>query len=101
LAKELIEKYLVSKNGTTEMYKKDPRVPARQDVITALEATDPDLHQFLNSAKNGIPMPNVPEMSSVWNAVGSSIKLIVTKKETPAASLKQAKAQIDAALAKK
>ena len=31
---------------------------------------------FLNSALNGIPMPNIPEMANVWGAVGSAMGVI-------------------------
>ena len=76
LAKELIENYLVSKEGIITLYKEDPRGPSRKDALEVLAKDYPNLTSFFKSAENGIPMPNVPEMGAVWGAMGNSMDLI-------------------------
>ena len=100
LAKELIENYLVSKEGIANLYKEDPRGPSRLDVLDEIKKSDQDLAQFMESAKVGIPMPNVPEMSAVWGAVGGALSLIASGQATPKDALNQAKKQIEASIKK-
>ena len=66
LAKELIEGYFLTKSGIHTIYLADPRGPSRIDVIELLGNQNKDLKAFMQSAKNGIAMPNVPEMGAVW-----------------------------------
>ncbi|MCB0419828.1 MAG: maltose/maltodextrin ABC transporter substrate-binding protein MalE [Bdellovibrionales bacterium] len=95
LAKELIEKYLVSKTGIHRLFKEDPRGPSRQDVLNELAGQHPDLMNFMESARVGIPMPNVPEMGSVWVAVGGALSLINMGKSSVNEALTQAQRQIE------
>jgi maltose-binding protein MalE len=48
----------------------------------------------MESAKEGIPMPNIPAMAAVWNAMGSALSLSLTGKEEPKKALEHAKTQI-------
>ncbi len=100
LAKELIENYLVNKSGALKLYKADPRGPSRKDVLAELKS-DKDLQAFVESAKNGIPMPNVPAMSAVWSSVGSALQQIIQGKKDAAVALKTAQKQILSTLKKK
>lgn len=94
LAKVLIEQYLVSKKGVLALYQADPRGPARADAIAELSKDNADLRQFMESAKVGVPMPNIPAMGAVWNAMGAALSLTVTGKEVPKKALEHAKTQI-------
>jgi len=94
LAKVLIEQYLVSKKGILALYQADPRGPSRADAIAELSKDNVDLRQFMESAKNGVPMPNIPAMGAVWNAMGSALMLTITGKELPKKALEHAKTQI-------
>ena len=100
LAKEFIENYLVSFEGIVSLYKNDPRGPSRSDAIAQLSKDDPDLLNFMKSAENGIPMPNVPQMGAVWGSMGSALNLIVSGQSTPEEALKVARQQIYSAVAK-
>jgi maltose/maltodextrin transport system substrate-binding protein len=79
-AKEFIEKYLMSKNGIKLFYKYDNRAPARVDVLNELGAQDPNLEVLKKSAENGVAMPNIPQMSSVWSAMGKALSLSLEQK---------------------
>ncbi len=94
IAKEFIENYLVSRDGIISLYKKDPRGPSRKDALTFLSKTNPDLVSFFQSATDGVPMPNVPEMGAVWSAMGSSLNLIFSGRSKVKESLDLAVKQI-------
>lgn len=97
LAKELVEGYFMTKSGIHTIYLADPRGPSRKDVIAELGNQNKDLQAFMQSAKNGIPMPNVPEMGAVWGAAGSALKLIVNQQSTPSEAMEKAVQQIKSA----
>lgn len=100
LAKELVEKFLVTKKGILTLYKHDPRGPSREDAVNELSLTSPHLRAFMESAKNGLPMPNVPEMGIVWQSMGAALSLVLSGESTPEKALKEAKLQIESALAR-
>ncbi len=82
-AKEFAEKYLLSKKGIELFYKYDNRAPARIDALNELSAKDERLLTLKKSAENGVAMPNIPQMGSVWNAMGKALSLSLEQK-TPA-----------------
>jgi len=58
------------------------------------KTTDPDLKAMGQAGVNAIPMPNIPEMGSVWTAADNAITLAVTGKQDAAGALKDAGTQI-------
>lgn len=80
LAREFIEKYLLSQNGIKLFYQYDNRAPARIDVLTAISLMDPKLSILKKSAENGVAMPNIPQMASVWSAMGKALSLSLEQK---------------------
>jgi maltose/maltodextrin transport system substrate-binding protein len=96
LAKELVEGYFMTKKGIRSIYEADPRGPSRKDVIAEIGNTNADLKAFMLSAQNGLPMPNVPQMGSVWGAAGSALKLIVNQQSSPEEAMTKAVKQIQA-----
>jgi maltose/maltodextrin transport system substrate-binding protein len=79
-AKEFIEKFLLSQKGITTFYKFDNRAPARIDVLTELSKSDPKVEILRRSAENGVAMPNIPQMGSVWTAMGKALSLSLEQK---------------------
>lgn len=79
-AKEFIEKFLLSQKGITTFYKFDNRAPARIDVLTELSKSDPKVEILRKSAENGVAMPNIPQMGSVWTAMGKALSLSLEQK---------------------
>ncbi len=63
------------------------------------KTTDPDLKAMGQAGINAIPMPNIPEMGSVWTATDNGITLAVTGKQAPDAALKDAATQIRSLIA--
>ena len=94
LAKEFIEKYLVTYNGILTLYNEDPRGPSRKDVLEHLSKSDQVLNAFMKSAENGIPMPNIPEMGAVWGSLADALQLTFMGQVLPKVALRTAVKQI-------
>ena len=66
LANEFLMKYIGTYEGQKALYEAEPRIPAWESL--AEEVTDDSVTSgFLASAKNGVPMPSIPEMGTVWD----------------------------------
>ena len=78
--KLLAESFILDFFATVEvqeaMYNSDPRLPATKSLFAIVEAADPVAAVFAASASNGIPMPNIPEMGSVWGPFGDALLII-------------------------
>lgn len=75
LAQEFLVNYLGTEDAQRALYEADPRIPAWSTLATEV-SSDPVIAGFLASAQNGVPMPSIPEMGSVWelwNAAQSQI----------------------------
>jgi arabinogalactan oligomer/maltooligosaccharide transport system substrate-binding protein len=75
LAQEFLVNYLGTEDAQRALYEADPRIPAWSSLAEEV-ASDPIIAGFLASSQNGVPMPSIPEMGSVWdfwNAAESQI----------------------------
>jgi len=85
-ATEFVVNYIGSFDGQYGMFLGERRGTARADVFSFIEAdAGPELYdvlQFSKSASVGTPMPNVPEMASVWGAMGDALGLIINGQDT-------------------
>jgi hypothetical protein len=64
---------------------------------SVLEITDdPDLKAMGEAGASAMPMPNIPEMGSVWTAADNGITLAVTGEQTPEESMTDAAEQVRA-----
>ncbi len=97
LVYDFLFNYFATKKTMLALYAKDPRIPA---FLPAYEevAQDPILRGFAESIANGVPMPNIPQMSAVWGAWADAMSLIGNLQLTPAEALKQAADNIRATL---
>jgi arabinogalactan oligomer/maltooligosaccharide transport system substrate-binding protein len=66
LANEFLVNYIGTEEAQQALYDADPRIPAWSTVAEAA-ASDPITAGFLASSQNGVPMPSIPEMGSVWD----------------------------------
>jgi maltose-binding protein MalE len=76
LAQSFILDFFATVDVQAAMYAEDPRLPATKSLFAIVETEDPIAAQFAASAANGIPMPNIPEMGSVWGPVGDALLII-------------------------
>jgi len=75
LAQEFLVNYLGTEDAQRALYEADPRIPAWTSLAEEV-SSDPIIAGFVASSKNGVPMPSIPEMGSVWefwNAAESQI----------------------------
>jgi len=76
LAQSFILDFFATVEVQQAMYESDPRLPATKSLFAVVEAADPIAAVFAASAANGIPMPNIPEMGSVWGPFGDALLII-------------------------
>jgi arabinogalactan oligomer / maltooligosaccharide transport system substrate-binding protein len=67
-AKTLVTNFFSTPSAQTELAAAGGRAPAN----TKAKANDPVLAQFGAAGKGGVPMPNIPQMSSVWSDLGAA-----------------------------
>jgi arabinogalactan oligomer / maltooligosaccharide transport system substrate-binding protein len=67
-AKDLVTNFIAQASSQTVLAAANGRPPAN---IRA-KSSDPVLAQFSKASKGGVPMPNIPQMSSVWSDLGQA-----------------------------
>lgn len=75
LAQTFLLDYIATTDTMVKLYEVGDRPPA---LISAYDevSSNPDVQAFGASAADGFPMPNIPEMSSVWGALGDAVSVI-------------------------
>jgi maltose/maltodextrin transport system substrate-binding protein len=95
LAREFIERYLLTDEGLIAMNSAKPvGVPALLSVYQKLSETDVHLRQLKTCVDYGEVMPNVPQMGQFFSAVGAALQLAAAGRLSPAEALQQAEANI-------
>ena len=98
LAWELI-KYL-SENTSQVLFEEGSRLPVLTSAMENEWFKSADYVQgFLDQAENGIPTPNVAEMSTVWNPCANNIKSVLNGELTAKEAGKNMATQIKSAIA--
>jgi maltose-binding protein MalE len=69
-AKDLVASYMMTPAAQQVLAAANNRYPA--NVEAGKKVTDPYLAQFGKASKGGVPMPNIPQMNSVWQDLGSA-----------------------------
>ncbi|MCX9157066.1 maltose/maltodextrin ABC transporter substrate-binding protein MalE [Niveibacterium sp. 24ML] len=83
LAVEFIENYMLSQQGLKTCNADVPMgVPADKAFYKELSA-DANIKAVMESAKNGAPMPNNPEMGRFWASMASALQNITQGRQTP------------------
>jgi arabinogalactan oligomer / maltooligosaccharide transport system substrate-binding protein len=67
-AKDLVTNFFAGAAAQSQLAAANGRPPAN---IKA-KSSDPVLAQFSTASKGGVPMPNIPQMSSVWGDLGQA-----------------------------
>lgn len=93
-AKIFIEEFLLSKKSAVLFYKFDKRAPARLDALLELSQLDSKLNILKESAASGVAMPNIPQMGSVWGAMGKALSLSLEQNMDPKKALDSVVGQI-------
>ncbi len=92
LAQTFLTEFVATDDFMQQIYETGNRPSA---FISVLDQTDdPDLKAMGLAGANAIPMPNIPEMGSVWSAWNNGISLALTGDLTPEESMTDAANQV-------
>lgn len=97
LAQAFLSEFIATEETMQKLQDAGGRASAFLPVVE--KTTDPDLAAFAAAGKNGVPMPAIPEMSSVWTSWGDAITLIFQQQSAPDEAFKNAAEQIRTSIA--
>jgi maltose-binding protein MalE len=98
LAQTFVLDYIATLDVMVELYNVGLRAPAHIASFDTV-ADDPDVQAFGESASNGNPMPNIPEMASVWENFGNAVSAMYEQSATPEDALTTAAEAVRSAVA--
>ena len=92
----LAQAFLTEFVATQDFMQQSQETGLRPSAFTSVMETivDPDLKAMGEAGAGAMPMPNIPEMGSVWSAADNGITLAVTGEQTPEAAMTDAANQI-------
>jgi maltose-binding protein MalE len=100
LATSFLLDYVATQETMEALYAADYRLPTFTAVFEAAAADDPVAQTFNESAADGIPLPNIPEMGSVWTPLGDQLLLLrngeVNAEEAMGAAAEQVRSAVGA-----
>lgn len=94
LAQAFLTEYVATEEIMQLLYVEGNRYSAFESVLEATD--DDDLAAFGEAGANAMPMPNIPEMGSMWSAWDNGITLAVTGAQTPEEAMTDAAEQVRA-----
>jgi maltose-binding protein MalE len=94
LAQAFLTEFVATEEIMQLLYVEGNRYSAYQSVLDATD--DDDLAAFGEAGENAMPMPNIPEMGSMWSAWDNGITLAVTGEQTPEEAMTDAAEQVQA-----
>ena len=92
LAQAFLTEYIATQETMQLLQDTGLRPSAFKSVLATLE--DPDLAAMGESGITAMPMPNIPEMGSVWTAWDNGITLAVTGEQTAEEAMTDAAGQV-------
>ena len=97
LAEAFLFDYIATLETMQSLYSADPRPPALLEARENLE--DEIMLGFVAAGSDGLAMPAIPEMSSVWSAWGNAMELVRTGESSAEDAFGNAGEQIRALIA--
>jgi len=77
LAQEFATKYITRPKVQKALYEAEPRPPALTSVYDEVVKTDSDVRAFTEAGNGSQPLPQIPAMASVWDALGRAEAAII------------------------
>jgi arabinogalactan oligomer/maltooligosaccharide transport system substrate-binding protein len=97
LAQTFLTEIVASQDFMQQIYETGLRPSAYKSVLATM--SDPDLVAMGEAGANAMPMPNIPEMGSVWTAWNNGIALATAGTQTADAAMKDAATQVRSLIA--
>jgi arabinogalactan oligomer/maltooligosaccharide transport system substrate-binding protein len=94
LAQAFLTEFVATEDLMRLLYETGLRPSSFKSVLATTD--DPDLKAMGEAGANAMPMPNIPEMGSVWSAADNGITLAVTGEQTPEEAMTDAAEQVRA-----
>ncbi len=85
IAQTFILDFLATQEAQEAFFAADPRGPSHKGVLAGLADSDPNLAGFAASGADGIGIPNIPEMGSVWTPWTDAYQIILQGGDAEAA----------------
>lgn len=98
IAEEFLLTVIASQEVQEELFQTSQRVPALDSAMEALSVDNAELLIWSAAAENSDPMPNIPQMNSVWAPVGQATADIISGKLTAQEGMDLAQKNIEQAL---
>lgn len=92
LAQTFLTDYVATDETMQLLYESGNRPSSLKSVLAT--TNDPDLKAMGEAGANAMPMPNIPEMGSVWSAADNGITLAITGEQTPEEAMTDAANQV-------
>jgi len=92
LAQAFLTEFVATEETMQLLYETGLRPSAYKSVLATTD--DPDLKAMGEAGVSAIPMPNIPEMGSVWSAWNNGISLALTGQLSAEESMKDAAKQV-------
>jgi len=92
LAQAFLTDFVATDATMQLLYETGLRPSSLKSVLATTD--DPDLKAMGEAGGNAMPMPNIPEMGSVWSAWNNGITLAITGQLTPEESMGDAATQV-------
>ena len=97
LANEFLKQSVATQDIMLQIYENGNRPPAYLPALEQL-SDEPVVQAYADAARGGIPMPNIPEMGSVWSQTNNKLQLIAQQEQEPMAAMQDAVQGIQQAL---
>jgi maltose/maltodextrin transport system substrate-binding protein len=96
VAMQFLEEYVCTTDGLRALDADIPiGVPALKALADELSAKNPLIKVTYENAVNGVVMPNIPQMSKFWSAVGAALQLATSGRASAQAALDEAANSIE------
>jgi maltose/maltodextrin transport system substrate-binding protein/arabinogalactan oligomer/maltooligosaccharide transport system substrate-binding protein len=93
LANLFVKDFLITKPVMLRLFELGNRPPCYLPALADLSG-NADIQGFAAAGGNSIPMPNIPQMNSVWGPWSDALALIVNQQLDPETAMKNAATQI-------
>jgi maltose/maltodextrin transport system substrate-binding protein len=96
LAQQFIEKYVDTSDGLKIIDADVPiGVPVLKSLLDEMTATKPLIKTTFENAKNGVLMPNIPQMAKFWSSMAAAFQIATNGQASPQAALDEAKKNME------